>query len=441
MILNKNSLKYILELTVNFMVDKKIIWLFYFFIKYRLKVIYPAESNNNGLSIMALNVDRFRGDLEVLAQNGFTVYLMPYAWQTRIFYAYRDRDDRENFLFQKCYDRRIAYDRSRVRKFLAVLLSKLYSSHNIDCVVGANLFYNQDIDWGAVSSLLGYPYIILHRENLVVNDCFYRIFIDRAKKLKKIRFSGDAIIFHNEIVSNIYKKYSGVDADRIHAYGALRMDSFIKKISSGFSVNKINKTVTLFYFHPRGGIISDKNYGFYELFHNVMNSYIQLAIKNPNIDFVIKHKDLRWEMAQHILSIYDINYIDNLTIYGPEKNAQELIFESDVVTGFCSTTMLEAAIAKKPVVFPLFSEASKDEYRDFLCFKDYLEIFDLAHSTVEFSNLIIKNIHNAKISADVMRLRRDKFNEIVSPLSGDASIKYSELIATLCRERSVTSHL
>ena len=70
-----------------------------------------------------------------------------------------------------------------------------------------------------------------------------------------------------------------------------------------------------------------------------------------------------------------------IKIYGDSScnNAQKLILESDVVTGFCSTALLEAAIAGKAIVYPLFDEASNERYSDFLCFSE-LPI-TLLHST------------------------------------------------------------
>jgi hypothetical protein len=422
----------VLEYIINYLVDHIIIWPFYVFIRYRMHIIRPL--NSNGISILALNVERFRGDLESLSENGFTIFKMPYAWQTRIFYAYKDRDDTDNFFLQKTDNKRIKKDRTRVRKYIKKLLKKIFSTMEIDCTIGANLFYNQDIDWGSVSSDLGYPYIVLHRENLVVNDNFYDIFIERAKKLKIIGFSGDSIVFHNNVVSDIYKEYSGVPCEKIHAFGAIRMDSFISKINTGYQSSFLNnkKVVTFFYFHPRAGILSEKDFGFYNLHDHVLSSFILLAKSNPGIEFIIKHKGLRWEKAQPILDNLQADCINNLNISGPEDNAQEIIFKSTVITGFCSTAVLESAIAAKPIVFPLFDEALENEYISFLCFKDCLNMFDIARSVNEYSSLIMKRLEYNVVDNDVMKLRRTKFEELVSPLSGDASKKYRKLIEKLC---------
>ena len=58
-------------------------------------------SKSNGITLLAINHGRFRGDLEILTKSGFKVYKMPYRWQTRIFHAYRNLINGDGTLLSK----------------------------------------------------------------------------------------------------------------------------------------------------------------------------------------------------------------------------------------------------------------------------------------------------------------------------------------------------
>ena len=155
-----------------------------------------------------------------------------------------------------------------------------------------------------------------------------------------------------------------------------------------------------------------------------------MSVENPGIEFVIKHKGVGWKETEKLLNDLDAFNISNLKIYGDSScnNAQKLILESDVVTGFCSTALLEAAIAGKAIVYPLFDEANDERYSDFLCFSDSLNMFDVATSKDEYKELIVKRMKYSVVSKKVMRLRKLQFEKNVSSLNSDALQKYSELI-------------
>jgi hypothetical protein len=427
----RSKLEFILGYIVNTIVDKAVLWPFYYPIIFLMKEVRADRVvQSNGITILALNVNRFRGDLEVLAQSGFKVYKMPYKWQTRIFHAYKDRNLRGQFNAPSA-NSSIYIDRERVRKYLSRLLKEIFLKKDIDCIISAGLFYNQDLDWGAVSVKLGYPYIVFHRENLIVNKDLYVDFVKWAKYLNKIEFVGTSIVFHNKIIKGIYDKYSGVNSDRIHALGSLRMDKYISDTKSKKNRNN-NKRIVLFHFASFNAIFTNRkeNFGWHKLHDKVHTSFVELSVENPGIEFVIKHKGVGWKETEKLLNDLDAFNISNLKIYGDSScnNAQKLILESDVVTGFCSTALLEAAIAGKAIVYPLFDEANDERYSDFLCFSDSLNMFDVATSKDEYKELIVKRMKYSVVSKKVMRLRKLQFEKNVSSLNSDALQKYSELI-------------
>jgi len=126
---------------------------------------------------------------------------------------------------------------------------------------------------------------------------------------------------------------------------------------------------------------------------------------------------------------------NELKIYGDSYNAQKLILESDVITGFCSTAMLEAGIADKAVVYPLFAEANKGIYKDFICFDDAHNMFDVANSKKEYKELIVEKLKNPKISELSKKYRGLEFENQVSSLKSNSLERYTDLLIDVCNKK------
>jgi hypothetical protein len=170
-------------------------------------------------------------------------------------------------------------------------------------------------------------------------------------------------------------------------------------------------------------------FGWHELHDEVHISFVELAKENPEIEFVIKHKGVKWEETEALLRNINAFNVGNLKIYGEyDYNTHKLILESDVITGFCSTALLEAAIAGKPIVYPLFAEASDSQYSDFICFSDSLDMFDIAKSNKEYKKILIQRLLNSEVLEKTMKLRGMQFEKYVSSLDSSATKKYSDLI-------------
>jgi glycosyltransferase involved in cell wall biosynthesis len=428
----------ILKNIVRIIVSRDILWPFYFPIISLMKKIKVNNLPNksNGVSLLAINPGRFRGDLEVLAKFGFDVYEIPYKWQTRVFHFYRNLESKSEFQ-KPAPDSSISVDRIQLRSYLSRLLVKIFNKKGINCVIGAGLFYNQDLDWGAATVNAGYPYIVFHRENLIVSKYGRLNAIKKAKLLNEMGFSGSAIVFQNKEIKNIYDKYSGVDTEMIHALGANRMDQYIKDIKSKKNTSN-NRRITLFTFNSNI-LLPGKvdNIEWHQLYKEVHTSFVELAKENPDIEFIIKHKGVRWDETEVLLESLNAFNLDNLKTYGEfDYDVHKLILESDVVTGFCSTTLLEASIAGKPVIYPLFAEAGDEKNSDFICFSEALDMFDVVKSSKNYKELLMERAEFFKISEETMKLRNVQFERYVSSLKSDSTEKYSELITNEVRKSS-----
>ena len=333
--------------------------------------------------------------------------------------------------------------------FLEKFLSRLYKKLEIDCVISASAYYTNDFYWGVASENIGIPYIVLHRENLVASPKTYSTHFDIAKTLGCFR--GSQIIVHNSAMKDIFVNAGYARPDTISVSGCLRMDNFINMIRDRKSAGCARrKRVTLFSFQHGVGISDrmsawskDGKTGFVRLFEDVHASIARLAAEHPEIDFVIKPK---WEgdWPERIIAACEKNGVDvrgleNFKIERETADAHNLILESDVVCGFGSTTLLEAAIALKPVVIPHCDEALKPEYTDTVLLKDYFNLFDVASSPDDMERIILKRLDSGTIDQQCISERYRLFEKYVSSTKGDALDKYTEVIKKVIREKSAFS--
>ena len=420
-----------------------------------IKVVKPKNGSVplDKPTILALSPYRFRGDLNILSDSRqFRVLELPAKWQKkllRIFWPSNIREIRsEQYCRTSDNDKDVRYQ-NNLRKFLKLFLLSLYSNLKVDCVISAGVHYNVDTKWGLVSEEIGVPYIVFHREAIFMPksmEAMEYMYRDLGK------FAGSHIIAHNEDMKAVFIKTGFAGPDEISVLGCLRMDDLIRRIQLS-NINNCNtvrlnnkKVVTLFSFSHGSVLVGpivngqpslkhfskERSKGFIELFEHVHASIAQLAIQNKDVEFVIKPKwGGEWvEEIEYVLrkNNMDISKIKNLHIM-IGVDAHDLILRSDIICGFSSTTLLESAIAGKPVIIPYFDEALKKEYTDFVEFKDSFHLFNVAYSIKEFERLIVECLRSPiKISESQMNGRYALFEKYVSRMSGNALDKYVETV-------------
>ena len=63
--------------------------------------------------------------------------------------------------------------------------------------------------------------------------------------------------------------------------------------------------------------------------------------------------------------------------------------------GFNSSILLDASIKNKFVIIPIFEEALKKEYKEFIFFRNYLKYFKVANSRSELNQVIKEGLKNS----------------------------------------------
>jgi hypothetical protein len=167
------------------------------------------------------------------------------------------------------------------------------------------------------------------------------------------------------------------------------------------------------------------------LFSDLHTSFVHLAKKHPEVDFVVKprpkdmHEKTLWDIINE--TGIDLSKLKNYTVE-PDADVHDLIINSDVIIALNSTTVVEAAIAGKRVIFPLFYNYKEtNNFNDFV-WKNDLDLFDVAESAEELKSLVLEGLKNPEISENVMDGRRELFKKCFSDVEGVALGRYMEII-------------
>ena len=427
--------KILFKICLNFNLTSIIAFIYY------LKTTSFSKERGKRLRLLALNFTRFNQDLELLEKTGeFKIYKLPFDWQSRFLNHFYNKVDRSNIGLKKINKKK----QKIFRIFLEDFLSKYYSLLKVNCVIGAAIHYKQDIDWGEVSSRIGIPYIVLHKENLYASEGYIKQFKIAMKHREK--FSGSHVFVHNNIVKKTWLESNIIKKSNISVGGSMRMDDFIhikKNIKKKFDL-------VFFSFAPGfpglGGDISvnifpKKNFpGFHNLSEKTHLEVILFAKNNPNLNVLIKPK---WG-GTWIKFIYDIakknrieiERITNLKV-DEKLNTHDVINSSKVFLGFNSSVLLEAAIKDKFIIIPIFEEALKKEYEEFIFFRQYLKYFKIANSKNELNKMIKEGLKNNNSFSKTLKYRKQLFNDYISPISKKSVKIYKEKIKDIIYENSI----
>lgn len=396
---------------------------------YYLKTTGISKKGGKRYRLLALNYSRFNQDLQLLEKTGeFKIYKLPFHWQSRFLNHFYNEVDRSNIGLKKIDKKK----QKIFRMFLADFLLKYYSFVKINCVIGAATHYKQDFDWGEVSSRIGIPYIVLHKENLYASEGYIKQFKIGMKDREK--FKGSHVFVHNDIVKKIWIECNLIKKSDISVGGCMRMDDFIH------SKKKIKKKFDLVFFSFGPGfpglggnltvkIFPKKNYlGFHNLSEKTHLEVILFAKNNPNIQVLIKPKwGGTWiKFINDIAKKHgiEINKIRNLKV-DENLNTHDVINSCKVVLGFNSSVLLEASIKNKFVIIPIFEEALKKEYKEFIFFRQYLKYFKVAYSRDELKKVIKDGLKNSSSLSKTLKYRKQLFNDFISPIS-KKSVKIHE---------------
>jgi hypothetical protein len=366
------------------------------YVSTNLKRLGPEATTPNPIRLLVLNEERYRADLEVLAgRSDVELYSLPSRVQHLVNAIWLSEArgismaDPDAYLHNR--NPIIQRVRRRLHVFLTRLIGLLAKRHGFDGITSCTFYYRQDREWESAGHEIGVPFFALHKENMK-DPVTHKVTIERYK-CKGFRFRGDRLFLVNRLEKDVILKAGCAAEDRIAVVGALRMDTLYRRTRKTEQQNVSDKVV-LFSTHHRLGLLEiegitgvfnhRRDAGFVRHFTMLHGSFAKLAIEMPDTEFVIKAKWLGVWYAEIVTAIKEVAGVDpqsipNLTITDSTP-AQDLIDSAMVVVGLNSTTLLEAKLARVPVIIPLFEEAEDKYFASNVYFQKYMDVFAVASS-------------------------------------------------------------
>lgn len=430
--------KYLLRFMLDMGITAPLVWVY----SKAIKRVGPENDREGVYTLLAINPNRFVGDLEILAESGnYRVFKMPFDWQGRMLrLIWSDDMDFDSYFNPEGNDE-LTKAREKVREYLKMLIKPLFRKMRIDGVISAALNYKQDLDWGIAADELGYPYIVLHKECLVGSVTIRKNEFKKFNEMEKFR--GSHIIVHNENMKKILVDSGFAPSEKVSSLGCLRMDDFVEK-ALDIKNRKMpeRKMVVLFSFHYCAGVSGvhsyfGRDFGLIKFFEKIHAKFAETAIANPDVDFIIKTKwDEEWyDEVDYVLEKNGMKRkdISNLEVTA-HKNPNELILDSTVVCTYASTTILEAGIAAKPVIIPFFEEAAVEEHQDNVTLFEHYDVFDIAKTPEEMREMIENKLKDPEVTPEKTEEYKDLFGRYISSMDADSVKKYTDCMDSIIKE-------
>jgi len=392
-------------------------------------------------TLLVLSFEQFRGDIEDLAQTGqVRILCLSEHWLTRLmfqFYPVEIGQDQYLHYFNPTPADVTWKPKKEYRNFLREFLPRLLKRAGVDIVVGHHMHYIPDFDWGAIADDSGYPYLVINRENLFATDYLRDYVTRRISRFGK--FEGHCIAVHNEVAKRVFSESSFFDEEDIHILGCIRMDKFVRRFEALVPLDPDKTVVTMFTYLIGPDLAGE---GTYQQCKDVHRVVIDIARENPDIEVHLKIKPNFYTTWKQMFddATADIPGVleeaDNLHLSTTEP-AQDLIERSNVVIGFNSTTVLEAAIANRHVIVPFFGPLRDDRLAQRIYFRDKMHLFNVPSDNDDLKRMIFECLGKPNIDDGLMAERRALFEELVSPLDASATDNHIRLIKTICREHVI----
>ena len=403
-------------------------------------LVRPRRAQPGELSVLALSAEQYRDDPLFLAgAPNVRVLVLPQRWQTRLILQFYSAGYLWHQYMNPEAESDIADAKEKLRSFLRAFLPKLYGRLNVDCVIAPHIHYYPDADWGAVSDELGFPFVVLQRENMALSKFLRELVTWRIRHMGQ--FEGSKIIVHNAAMESLYRDANIAGHADVVSLGCIRMDGFIERVRKAQPPANARKKVIFFPFYL-GRTLDERVRPFFDSVHV---SLVRFALQHSEFDILIKpkpkfEKNWREDFDQAITQAgLGTKTPANLTI-DSGGDAQDLIMTADVVSGLQTTTLLEAGLAGRPVVIPFYGEVDTPEFINRVMFHESFDAFSVARSDED----LIRMLGEAAKSGGSVTVDRTQieplFSRLVADLNGGATGRYVDALKASvqdCSQRRV----
>lgn len=293
----------------------------------------------------------------------------------------------------------------------------------LDAFIEFNITYHPEKELAEASKLNEINFITLHKECLMTEESA-KLWMTSLKE-RHFKFHIDAIGVYNKVTRDAILGAGLSDQSRIIITGCSRMDlSHYQRLC-----RKKPKKSKLVYFmiQKTAGITQkqdrdDSTETFERLAEKVTKILVEIAHKEPNMDFVFKTKIGFSDMQKELLTD-DIPSNIKLVYEGTGHN---LLLDASVVIGFNTTAVFEAIASGCQVVSPeLFSEVP-DSLKDFVFYlggSAYLPM-----NSNEFQDIVLDLMEKNKFNKSLSDAKKMLLDNVFGNSDGNAGKRTMKLI-------------
>lgn len=398
----------------------------------------PNRTNEGRATLLALSAEEFREDPKLLAETGrFRVLTVDSGAQRRLMYRFYPANAQWHHVLSHALRPDLDPHRRGYRAFLRAFLPHLYRRLGVSAVIGSHIHFGTDVDWGAVSNELGFPYVVLHRENLFASDWIIRQVTDRLGVVQ-LRFEGERIVVHNDVVKRVFAESGYASPNTIEVLGCTRMDEYLSRLRNGPGSSIPGRRKVAFFPISLGDGHSEFLTHIRPSIERLHIFLVDFARRNPDIDVIIKPK-AKWSSSWQ--ADFDTTlakspaagpYPSNLIVRS-DLDVHELILSSSAVLGINTTTLIEAGIAGQRTVIPYFPELRDPWCQAHLLFGSYFPSLLVARDEEELEREIFRGLRGERLPDAMRKTYEEIFQTYVSSLRGDATARYVTLLDQVCR--------
>ncbi len=315
--------------------------------------------------------------------------------------------------------------RISIRKFHERVFIKVLKLLRVKAVLSPGIHYITDADLAKVCVEKKIPYVVFHKECLLITEKQREIAYDFISKI--LDYKASIIFCFNEATRNILLKCKNLEIGKVFAAPPTRLDYMNKKFEE--TKNKEKKKIIFFSFTPNHAVPgpmnivdtkSDYNFDFKfkKIFFHSHLEFFKLAEKHPEEEFILKVKGRlkKFDPIKELEKKFNKPLPNNIEIFYEDTNSYDLMVKAKIVIGFNSTAVMESGLLNIPVIVPNYYEAA-DEFKNLTLFKNFREEFDIVDDPNNFLNTISNYIKDKKkyiLSEEIKKKRIKIFEEYLT---------------------------
>lgn len=298
--------------------------------------------------VFILQRTAFDKDIQILREQTPLRFITLSRGYTVAQYLWFPHEMRQQTYFSTFIGRKYERAIRKSTKLFNLLLDHIEKTYTVSAVFSANFDYWQEAGLFAAAKDRNKLVLIISREHPVVPKAIKTV--TNWYLETKFKFTQGKVVVAGPSTKNVLVQSGVCNSSQILEFGLPRFDPWTRLMSStGFE--KTRQNITLMSFAD----------GYYanDTFRDVLNIFVEIAetLQGLDVNFIIKSKDeedtrlIETLVSKSKQKFVEINH--SVSLY-------KLLLNSRAVVGYNSLALVEAALAKSPIILPAWGQCRED---------------------------------------------------------------------------------